>query len=105
MTIDEILQDVGLKYEDLTAEEKSTLDKWMTSLTQSVVSVENVRDYIKQMRDAVETELTQTGHGSEQDYLLKARLRNYMLLEAFLSTPERAKKAIERAKAGVIPRK
>ena len=71
-------------------------------LKKSVVTVESIKTYIKTMRDAVETELAVTGLNSKQDTFLKARLRNYMLLEAFLSTPERAKKALEQAMTGLV---
>jgi hypothetical protein len=95
--LDEILQRVGLKYEDLRADERETLNSWMESLQQSSLTTEKIKEYIKSMRDSVETELTTTEHNSTQDLFLKARLRNYMLLEAFLSTPEKAKKALDRA--------
>jgi len=102
MTIDEILKKFGLKYEELKAEEKETLYSWMEALNKSKLTLETVKTYIASMRDAVEQELTKTGHNSKQDLFLKARLRNYMLLEAFLSTPEKAKQALERAMAGIV---
>ena len=57
------------------------------------------------MRDSVEQELTKTGHDSKQDLFLKARLRNYMLLDAFMTTPEKAKEQIENAISGMVGRK
>lgn len=99
--MDEILEKLGLKYEDLTAAEREELNSWMSSLEQSQLTIEKIREFIAGMRDSVEQELTKTGHDSKQDIFLKARLRNYMLLEAFLSTPEKAQKALDRAIAGI----
>ena len=99
--MDNILEKVGLKFEDLNPIEKETLFTWQEALQKSQLSLENVKTYIKSMRDAVEVELTKTDLDSKQDMFLKARLRNYMLLEAFLSTPERAKEALDKAIAGI----
>lgn len=99
---DEILQRVGLKYEDLQKEERETLNTWVKSLQQNALSTEKVKEYIAAMRDAVEQELTETTHNTKQDIFLKARLRNYMLLEAFLSTPAKAKQALDNALAGLV---
>ena len=74
----------------------------MESLGKNRLSIEGVKGYLTSMRDSVEQELTKTDLNSKQDLFLKARLRNYMLLEAFLSTPEKAQKALERAMAGLV---
>lgn len=103
--IDQILERLGLKYEDLKPAERDTLATWMESLNKNQLTLEGVKGYIASMRDSVEQELTKTGHDTKQDLLLKARLRNYMLLEAFLSTPEKAKQALERAMAGLVVKK
>ncbi len=105
MNIDKLLEKVGLTYEELTSAERDTLNTWMESLQKSKISVGSVKNYIVSMRDAVEMELTKTDLNSKQDLLLKARLKNYMLLEAFLSTPEKAREALNRAISGMIPRK
>ena len=103
--IDELLQRVGLKYEDLNVAEKETLNVWMQALQRGEVNTGKIKIYLASMRDAVEQDLTKTDHNSKQDLFLKARLRNYMLLEAFLSTPEKAKEQMERAVAGLVPAK
>lgn len=103
--IDEILTKFNLKYEDLNHAERETLNSWMGALQNGQITVEKVRDYIASMRDSVEQELTKTGHDSKQDIFLKARLRNYMLLESFLISPEKARRSLERAVASIAPRK
>lgn len=105
MKIDDILERVGLQYEDLKREEKETLDQWMQALKQRKVTVETIKKHIVSMRETVERELATSKLGTKEDTFLKARLRNYLLLEAFLVSPERAKEALENAIAGMIPRK
>ena len=100
--MDEILHKIGLKYEDLTAVERDTLQTWNKSLEQRKLSVESIKEYVSSMRFAVERELTQVGHESKQDIFLKARLRNYILLEGFLESPEKARKALDQAVAGLV---
>jgi hypothetical protein len=99
--MDEILKKYGLKYEDLNATEKETLNTWLVALQQGQLTIDKIKDYLKTMRDGVEQELTKIGHENKQDIFLKARLRNYMLLEAFLETPERAQKMIEKSLSGI----
>lgn len=99
--IDEILEKYNLKYEDLNSVEKETLNSWMSSLEINQLTLEKVRDYITSMRESVEYELAKIGHESKQDIYLKARLRNYLLIEGFLSSPEKARKAIERSLASI----
>jgi len=100
--MDELLEKFGLKYDDLSLEERETLNVWTDAIQKGAVSVDKIKQYLSAMRDGVEQELCKTGHNSKQDIFLKARLRNYMLLEAFLSTPERAKEQLERAVAGLV---
>ncbi len=95
--IDELLTKVNLKYEDLNSSEKETLNVWMEALQKGQLSVEKIKEYISAMREAVENEVAKSDLGSKQDLFLKARLRNYLLLESFLSTPAKAKEQIENA--------
>jgi len=101
MNTDQILDRFKLKYEDLNTVERETLNSWLQSVDEKRVTLETVKQYIESMKESVEQELTKVGHESHQDIFLKARLRNYMLLEAFLQTPEKAKKALEQALLGI----
>lgn len=100
--IDDLLEKTGLKYEDLNVAERETLQSWMEALGKNQLTLESVKTYIISMKESVETELTKTDLNTKQDLLLKARLRNYMLLEAYLSTPEKAKKALDKAISGLV---
>lgn len=105
MNIAEILEQHNLKYEDLTEAEHKTLLLMLENLSKNKLTVEIVKNHIASMRDSVIQDLTKIGHESKQDIFLKARVRNYTLLLAFLSTPERAKKALENAISGVAVKK
>lgn len=94
--IDKILEKYNLKYEDLGSDEKETIHSWMSRLQEGQMSLEKVRDYIESMKMSVESELTSVSHNSKQDIFLKARLRNYILLEALLSNPEKAQAQLDR---------
>ncbi len=87
----------GVKYSEMTPDEKKTFESMLDSVRKHTLSVDMIRDYIHSMRDAVEQELTRFDLTKEEDLYLKARLRNYMLLESFLISPERAKKELEKA--------
>lgn len=102
----EILERVNLKYEDLNQAEKETLDKWMSQLQQKTVTLATVQENIKSMRYAVEKELIDEPEfnyififrvQNRKQILLKARLRNYMLLEALLDSPKKAQEALDQA--------
>jgi len=95
MGVTDALEDKGVNIEKLTADEKQTYFTMLSVVQESQLSIEKFRDYIIQMRSAVEQELVKTGLNVEQDTFLKARLKNYMLLESFLISPEKAKRAYE----------
>jgi hypothetical protein len=99
--MDEMLKKYNLSYDDLNPEETETLNTWLAALNQGEVNLERIKDYIDAMKDGVEQELTKYDLGSKQDLFLKARLRNYMLLSAFLSTPAKARAQLERAVAAM----
>lgn len=119
MKIDDILKRYDLKFEDLSADERETLFTWLRVLGEGKITIESIRTYIASMKEAVEKELTdypeetiikiwfikiRIAKNRDKELILKARLRNYMLLEAFLSTPERAKQALERTIEGIAGR-
>ena len=93
--IDELLKKYGLKYEELTPDERTTFHSMLDAIQEKSLSVEKIKEFVTNMKYAVEQEIVKTTNGSKQDFFLKARLKNYMLLEAFLSGPEKAKKALE----------
>ena len=104
MSATDEIEEKGINIEKLSSEEKQTYFTMLDAVRESQLSVEKLRDYIITMRDAVENELTKTDLTASQDLFLKARLKNYMLLESFLISPERAQKAYDEAVARIRER-
>ncbi len=98
--IEELLKKYGLKYEELTAEERTTFHTMLDAIEGKSLTIEKIKDFIISMKYSVEQELVKTKNDTKQDFFLKARLKNYMLLEAFLTSPEKAKKALELSLSG-----
>ncbi len=105
--IDKILDKHNLKYEELTEDERATLTTWTNQIGQNRVTTETIRGHILKMKQSVEMELSKENmkrpsfwgflFGFRRDYGLKARLRNYMLLEVFLTSPKKAKEELDKA--------
>ena len=95
--IKELLANFGIaKVEDLTADELPIFNKMLEVLNRAPLSIEDMKNYIIQSKDIVETLLVKTDNDSRKDLYLKARLENYRLLEAFLTSPAKAKQALEK---------
>ena len=101
MIIDELLKKYNLKYEELTADERVTFHTMLDAIEGKTLSIEKLKDFIISMKYAVEQELVKSNIDTKQDLFLKARLKNYMLLEAFLTTPEKARKALEQSLSNI----
>lgn len=103
--VDELLQAFGIKdYDELTGPERDTYHKWLNTIAASAITPDDMRRAVKSMRMAVEQSLIDTDEfvyflwfkrPNRQHILLKARLKNYLLIEAFLDRPERAKEMLE----------
>lgn len=120
---DKLLEQFGLKWSDLDkpgfSGEKETLEAMLASVNKNNLTLENIKDYIISLRENAERELVKVKETpnswlsllslfiplvgiirkwylDKQDIEIRSRLRCYLLIESFLSTPEKAKKAIER---------
>lgn len=98
----EELEEKGIKIESLNAEEKQTYFSMLDVVNDAQLTPEKLRDYIINMKNAVAEELTKVDLTNAQDLFLKARLKNYILLESFLLSPEKAKKQLEDMIAGMV---
>jgi hypothetical protein len=106
--INEVLEKFGLKEEDLDTPghsgEMETLLKMQQTIQKNQVSVERTRAYVSSLREEVTKQLVDEPEfnyififkvPNRKQIFLKARLKNYMLLEAYLSSPERMKQEME----------
>jgi hypothetical protein len=101
-----LLEKFGVKYEDLNPAEKETLREWQKSLETRQITLEGVKDYVRNLVEAVERELADTQESTsiwswlshrKKDIFLKGRLKNYLMLHDFLSGPDKARKYIEQS--------
>ena len=124
--VDAFIGKLGLKYEDLTQAERDVYLLWNKTLDSNQLTVELVRDYVRSIRDALEQELAvykqETPHSwigvlslfipfygliqkwyQDQNRIgIQSRLRNIVLLEAFLIGPVKARKAVEQAMTSML---
>lgn len=109
----EIEEKFGLRIEELNAEEQVTYNNMVSAVQEAQLDHIKLRDYIITMRNEVERELVNEPEfirififkfENRKQILLKARLKNYMLLEAFLISPEKAKERLEDMVAGMMPK-
>jgi hypothetical protein len=107
---EQIEEKFGLKIENLNALERETYNKMLEAVQKAQIDHLKLREYIISMRDAIERELINEPEfiriflwkvENRKQILLKARLQNYMLLESFLISPERAKQQLEDMVAGM----
>lgn len=118
--IDDLLKEkFGLTYEQLSEAERETLQSWQKVLNSNQLDIEDVRRFIKSMRVGIENELSvikevpvgwisifalfvpfygmiRKWYADQYRVGLEMRLRNVILIEAFLTGPATAKQALER---------
>jgi hypothetical protein len=95
LNMDKFLEALGMKFDDLNSAERDTYFGWLKVLEKQNVKIEDVRSFITHLRQAVDNELALHNLTKSQDLFLKARLKNLILIEGFLTGPEQARKALE----------
>jgi hypothetical protein len=93
--LDQLLEPTGLKFEELTQDEQTEALSMLEILNSSKVTIEGIRKSIEEMKYSVEDKLAVAELTPEQDLFLKARLRNYMLLETLIGSHSKAKEAVQ----------
>jgi hypothetical protein len=102
--LDKILEEYGLKYSDLNVAERETYNQQFFNVKN--FSVEDLKVHITEMKNSIALQLTDVRWFHIFKTLeLKARLKNYILLEAFLTTPEKAEKALRDSLKNIKPQK
>lgn len=100
-----LLEKHNLKFEELTPAERETFYSWQEAQEKAVITVDKIVTYIRNMRDGVDSELAKSDLNQNQDIFLKARLRNYMLMEAMLTSAEKAEMLMEQAIMNIARKK
>ena len=115
MKIDEVLDRINearkvrgekiIAFDSLSTEERNDVFAIAKASEAKELSIEDLKTHITAMRRVVESKLTDDTmemfslwsflFNWKQDYYLKARLRNYILLEEMLFSPEAIRKRAE----------
>jgi hypothetical protein len=114
--IDDMLGRYGAKLETMTPAEKETFFTMVRAVETKQLTIDRLKQYMRELIGGVERELATTPEleyylaglwtkPNRQHIFLKARLSNYLLLEAFLTSPERAKRAFDEAMERVNEKK
>ena len=94
---DKILKDQGLNYEDLSIAEREIYNK--ANFDSKKLSLGDIKNYLSYMKNSIALQLASTPEKEgtiDEELFLKARLKNYILLEAFLLLPEKAEEAFRK---------
>lgn len=86
---DDLIKSAGLTYEELTPDEKETYQKQMLQVRN--LSIDDIAKVLTKLRYAVELQLVDTPDSEDHrdaNSKLKARLKNYMVLEMFMLDPK-----------------
>lgn len=97
--VDEVLAAAGIKdFDELRDFEKETYFKMLEVAQSGKVTLEDIRKSIKKMREGLEFALATEDLSLRKDLFLKARLKNYILLESVFDRPERASEILNQYK-------
>src|SRR4051812_11028995 len=97
----QLLEKYNLSFDDLNAAERETLTKWADALKTKTLTLQNVKEYIdncvialgRQLADLDQPDnLWQWLTRKKRMVYVQARLKNYLMLQDFLTAPERAQK-------------
>lgn len=94
--LDKVLEEQGLNYEDLSLAERETYNK--ANFSTQKLTLSDLKEHIRYMKDSIASQLADTPETDKRTNLyLKARLKNYILLEAFIVRPEKAAESYRKA--------
>lgn len=100
----QIEEKLGLKIEGLSEAEKDTYLAMLDTVQKAQLTPQKLKDYVSSLRDIVAKELINEPEFNyififkvfnRRQIFLKARLQNYIVLEAFLDSPNKAQEALE----------
>lgn len=94
--IQEILESAGIKdFDELRDFEKDTYFKMLEVAESGKITLDYVIKAVKAMREKLEFTLATEDLSRRKDLFLKARLKNYILLESIFDKPERAREMLD----------
>ncbi len=92
--LDNIVEKLG-GYDKLNAAERETYKEHLKIIEGKAINLDDTKKFVRTMITVIERDLVNTREGSVESRGLKARLKNFLLLEQFIFSPEKAKEALE----------
>ncbi len=95
---DRILDQQGIKYENLSPEERALCNQDSNGV--KAITVEDLTEQISELLFSLQLDLCDTPdtpENQDKNKYLKARVKNYLVMLAFLTTPVKVAKAIEKS--------
>lgn len=95
--VDTILEKLrpGAKYETLNYLERDMVMGLAAKAYGKSLTIDDIKKHIGQMKVSVERELSDPNLDKNKDLFLKARLKNYLLLEALFAQTEKARAELD----------
>lgn len=91
-----LLEKLGIKYEDLTVEEKKTYTQWSEAFAQKEITIDDLKKFLPSYIDRLEYDLNSYENSKDKDLYLKAALRNAKMVLAFITGPEKRREWLEK---------
>lgn len=90
----ELLERLGLKFDQLTEEEKKTYQSWSTILTAPEVTLDGVKKLIASEHNRAHDELQKLDNSKDRDLYFKVLARLTAILQLFIETPATQRDAL-----------
>ena len=92
--LDALVEKLG-GYDQLNAAEIEVYKEHLKVMEGRSISLDDIKKFVRAMITGIERALVDTKENSAESRNLKARLKNFLMLEQFIFSPERAKEALE----------
>lgn len=93
--LEEVVDKLG-GYDKLNAAEAETYRSHLKIMEGRVLAVTDIKTFVRNMITSIERDLVEAKEGSDKSKNLKARLKNFLFLEQFIFSPEKAREALEK---------
>jgi len=93
-TLTDTLKKLGLRWEDLTPEEKTTYEQYDKVLSDDI-TVEKITECMRMQINFIENDWANPDNSEKKDAFLKAQMRVLKTLLAFIESPKRSKEQLK----------
>lgn len=93
--LDQLVEKLG-GWDKLNSEEQNLYLDHIKIIEGKAITVDDTKDFARKMITILERLLVDTPENSRESLNLKARLKNFLLLEDFLYSADRAQKTLEK---------